>query len=84
MRRKEPDFKLVQEVSYLVDKFKAERVKKALWYTKLKQALCPPYKPFDVFATYNYVAGSTKDDWEASVKLAAYVASCRGYRKKAS
>lgn len=72
-----PNATLVNEVLSLLEQLQAQKVKKSQHYPKLKGALRPRYKPFDIFATYNFLAGSTIGDWEASVKLAAYVANKR-------
>jgi hypothetical protein len=70
---------LIAEVTALLEQIRTQHIKRTQEYPKLKEALRPRgFKPFDIFATYNYVAGSTKGDWEASVRLAAYVANRRG------
>lgn len=74
-KRMLPNEDLVQRVKNCLEILRSRRVKKSREYIELKAMLVPlGYKPFDIFATYNYVAGSTKGDWEGSVKLAAYVA----------
>ena len=76
--REKPNESLVAEISAILPVIRAAKTKKAQEYPKLKELLRPKgYKPFDIFATYNYLAGSTAGDWEASVKLAAYVAQRR-------
>lgn len=69
---------LVAEITDLIYEYRSKGFKRSREYAYLKSILVPRgYKPFDIFATYNYVAGSTKGDWEGSVRLAAYVANRR-------
>jgi hypothetical protein len=76
--RQKPNESLVAEISAILPVIHAAKTKKAQEYPKLKELLRPNgYKPFDIFATYNYLTGSAAGDWEASVKLAAYVAQRR-------
>jgi hypothetical protein len=52
-----------------------KNIKKSQYYTEIRKRLVPKgYKPFDIFATYQYLYGQTKGNWENSVRLAAYVA----------
>lgn len=75
MRRKNPDPNLINRVQNCLSLLRERKIKRSREYTELKAMLVPlGYKPFDIFATYNYLTGSTKGDWEGSVKLAAYVA----------
>jgi len=77
-RRKQPNPILLSKISNLLEEFKERRIKKSNQYRELKKILRPQgFKPFDIFATYNYITGSTKGDWEGSIKLAAYVAQRR-------
>jgi hypothetical protein len=81
MKRQNPDPNLVLRIQNCLKMLRERRVKKSREYIELKAMLVPlGYKPFDIFATYNYIAGNTKGDWEASIKLASYVAQ----RKKVS
>lgn len=74
-RQSTPNQVLVTKVIELINHLKEERVKKVNYYRYVREKLTPlGFKPFDIFATYQYVVGQTKGDWEASVKLAAHVA----------
>ncbi len=78
--RRGPNPALITQVEALVRAFRAQGIKRSAEYPKLREVLGAfGWKPFEVFACYNYVAGTTKGDWDASVRLAAYVAN-RRYR----
>lgn len=78
--RQKPNPALIAQVEGLVSAFRAQGVKRSAEYPKLREVLGAfGWKPFEVFACYNYVTGATKGDWDASVRLAAYVAN-RRYR----
>ncbi len=75
MKRRNPDPNLMLRIQNCLKMLRERQVKKSREYMELKAILVPlGYKPFDIFATYNYVTGSTQGDWEASIKLASYVA----------
>lgn len=71
-----PDYNLIQRVNNCLEILRAKKIKRSREYTELKTMLVPfGYKPFEIFAAYNFVCGETKNNWEASLKLAAYVAN---------
>lgn len=73
--RKDP--RLIEAVATALGEIRARGVKRSHEYKVLKAALTPHYRPFDIFAAYQYLAGSTRGDWDASIRLAAYVARRR-------
>lgn len=76
--RTQPNPELVSAVASLLTTLRAAGVKRSREYAGLKAELRPRgFRPFDIFATYQFVAGSTRGDWPASVRLAAYVANRR-------
>jgi len=81
MKRNIPDQNLLNRINNCLQILRERNIKRSREYPELKAMLLPQgYKAFDIFAHYNYLTGSTKGDWAASVKLAAYVAQ----RKKVS
>lgn len=68
---------LATKLANLLFEYRSKGYKKANEYKYIRDLLVQEgYKPFDIMAHYQYVGGAPeiKDNWEAAVKMASYIA----------
>ncbi len=76
VRMRRMDWGAIAAVQEELTRIREAGVKKSKQYSVLRSVLVERgFKPFQIMAAFQYVAGAAKGDWPASVKLAAAIAN---------